>query len=151
MANVDTARPSSVTTPVVSCSVFGISGSLDWYLKVDRSRIRMKMTKVEPTTGDGDNAPAMVANYFGLLSFTLFGQAVAQSVDTSVRLFSSFLDPAKNPLSANFKLKLASSYVLNCAKVLIVDMELGYTRDGATMPVMISCFQTDTHATIATS
>jgi hypothetical protein len=149
MANINLARPTGQTTPVISCSVFGTGGT-DFFMKVTRARIRFEQD-VEKTTGDGDDAPVYEVNYFMTTRATLFGFVVAQAVDTSLTLLSSFLNSSKNPLTATWNIKLASSYVLKMTKVVIPVMEIGYERDRGKIPLMMSIIGTDTHATLATT
>lgn len=148
MSNVVLARPTSFTSAVITCTKFGTTGT-DFWIKLLDCKIRGKQ-KMEITTGDGDAAPSLDLNYHMLTSITMRGWLVAHSVNSSVVNFmANFIDSAKNPLAASLKINAATSVVFTFAKVVIPEFEFGYSRDGATLPLMLQCYQTDTHATMA--
>lgn len=147
MSNVALAKPSSVTSAIITCTVFGTAGT-DFYMKVDRSRFSGRQ-KIHPTTGDGDAAPSFDLNYFMVTHFSLSGWLVAASVHANVDQFmANMLLSAKNPLSASFKLNIATSLVITVSKVVIPGYDFGYVRDDGVLPTMLDCYATDSHATM---
>lgn len=143
MSNVALARPTTITSAIITCTKFGTGGT-DFYMKVKDSMIGGSMD-IEKTNGDGDAVTSWDMNYWLDFRFTLKGWLVAYSVSSSVANFiANFIDPTKNPLAASFKLNLATSLVITAPAVAMPRFRFGYSRDGITLPMTIECYATNT-------
>ena len=145
------AKPTSHTSQVITSGgtiKLGTAGA-DFYIKV-KSAIIDGTQKMHPTTGDGDAAPSFDLNYFAVTHIVFNGWFVAYSVSSSVVNFLiNFIDKDKNPLAASLKLTMGTSIVLTVPELLIPSYKIGYDRGDGVLPLMLNCYATDSHTTMA--
>lgn len=153
MSNVALAQPHSVSAAIITCSLFGTSGT-KFYVKVGRARISSRTGPVIETTGDGDDAPALETGYWQYTNLALAGwMPSAANADTLTNLTATNTQivaaSQQNPIPATLKLSLSSNHHLNFASgtALITSWDWEYSREQAVIPVFINIRATYSLAT----
>ncbi len=153
MANVSLAAPHSISSAVITSTVFGSSGS-DFYIKVGRARVSSRIGPIVETTGDGDSAPAFETGYWQYTNLAIAGWMPAAANDSSLTNLTAtaatLVDGTqKNPLTASIKLSLASNHhiTIPANAALITQWEWEYQRQGGVIPVFVNIITTHSLAT----
>lgn len=149
MSNVGLARPQAVTGAIITCSVFGTTGT-DYFIKVEEFRPRFIIPDKEDS-GDGDAAPSFTAALWMYCSGVFNGWMIQQASPGSTFLLANFIDSSKNPLSASLKFNFATQQILTIPKVLLTGFFPIYKRTLEIVPCAISFKATNSHPTWSTT
>lgn len=145
MSNVGLAKPQSITSAIITCSVFGTIGT-DHFIKVEEFRPAFRIPDTEDS-GDGDGAPSFTAALWMYCSGEFNGWMIQAASPGSTFLLANLINSAKNPLSASLKFNFATQQILTIPTVLLTGFYPVYKRTYELIPCRFTFKATNSHPT----